>query len=236
VKLRVAIFLLLALRGVSGCVSEPDPAADREDDILDYYMPRTTEYRYLYSYSGFSSGKHDSLFHVDYRGIAPLQNSTPTDGHTPIHQYTVSSTDGSQTVDIDLYVSDSAVIEYGRDCSVTDERFIPLTGKLRQGNGWRAAQNYKANADFRISFLANVVAHYDQIIIADSVLYKDVWQVNYTVTSSPTDPKIIVSKEFLNNARRVIYFARGIGKIYEIAYSPQNEKQWQNELLRVDRR
>jgi hypothetical protein len=234
VNLRLAAFFIPVAIGISGCVAEPEATTGREDDILDYYMPRNTEHRYLYSYKGWSSGKRDSLFHVDYRGIATLQSVTPMDGHTPIHQYTVSSTDGLRKVDIDLYVSDSVVIEYGRDCTTAAERFIPLKGKLRKGAGWQAAQAYQASSNSQISFLARVVEHYDQISVGEpSVIYNDVWQVNYEVTGN-TDPN--VQKEFLANARRVLYFARGIGKVYEIAYSPLNEKQWQNELLRVDRR
>jgi hypothetical protein len=233
VSLRLAVFFILAAISISSCVAEPETTTGREDDILDYYMPRNTEHRYLYSYRGWSSGKKDSLFHVDYRGFA--QDITPLDGHTPIHQYTVSSTDGLCKVDIDLYVSDSVVIEYGRDCTTAAERFIPLKGKLRKGAGWQAAQAYQASSNSQISFLASVVDHFDQIRIADSAVYNDVWQVNYTVTSSVRDPNI-APKEFLKDARRVIYFARGIGKVYEIAFSPQNERQWENELLRVDLR
>jgi hypothetical protein len=234
VSLRLAVFLILAAIGISGCVAEPDTTTGREDDILDYYMPRNTEHRYLYSYKGWSSGKKDSLFNVDYRGFA--QDITPMDGHTPIHQYTVSSVDGLRKVDIDLYVSDSVVIEYGQDCTTSAERFIPLKGKLRKGAGWQAAQAYQASSNSEISFLARVVEHYDQISVGEpSVIYEDVWQVNYTVTSSGKDPNI-APKEYLKDARRVIYFARGIGKVYEIAFSPQNEKQWENELLKVNLR
>lgn len=233
-RLSVGLLLLVAM-GITGCVTEPEPENKREDDILAYYMPRSTEYRYLYKYSGYFSGKRDSLFHVDYLGRTTNQEGVAIDRHTPIEQFTVSSIDGRRSVNIDLFVSDSLVVEYGKDCTVSDERFVPLSGKLRVGNGWVAAQGYKPAAGYNISFLAEVKAHYDQIMVADSVLYKDVWQVNYTVTSSVQDPNI-APKEYLKDARRVIYFARGIGKIYEIAYSPKNEKQWQNELLKVERR
>jgi hypothetical protein len=232
--IRRAVLLILASLVLGGCVAEPDLSDEREDAILEYYMPRSTEYRYLYEYSGFFSGKRDSLFYVDYLGRANAQTLS-TDGYAPVHQYNVSSIDGERSVEIDLYVSDSVVVEYGRDCSVADERFIPLSGTLRVGNRWTAAQGYKPAPGYSMSFLAEVKAHYDQIMVADSVVYKDVWQVNYTVTSSVKDPNV-APKEYLKNARRVIYFARGIGKVFEIAYSPQNEKQWQNELLRVDRR
>ena len=231
---RIAVVLLIVLIGLNGCVAESEPTNDREDAILNYYMPRSTEYRYLYEYSGFFSGKRDSLFHVDYLGWANAQTLS-TDGYAPVHQYNVSSIDGERSVEIDLYVSDSVVVEYGRDCSVSDERFIPLSGKLRVGNRWTAAQGYKPAPGYSMSFLAEVKAHFDQLMVADSVVYDDVWQVNYTVTRSVNDPNV-APKEYLKNARRVIYFARGIGKVFEIAYSPQNEKQWQNELLRVDRR
>jgi hypothetical protein len=233
--IRILVLLLFASIGLNGCVSEPE-LANREDAILDYYMPRSTEYRYLYSYGGWSSGKPDSLFHIDYFGRLNNPEVVTMDGHAPIHQYTVSSTDGQRSVDIDLYVSDSVVVEYGKDCSLPDERFIPLSGRLRVGSTWPAAKGFRPTPEYSISFHAEVKAHYNEIMVDSLVKYQDVWQVNYVVSSSPTKPNLIVSKEYLKDARRVIYFARGIGKVYEIAYSPQNEIQWENKLLRIDRR
>lgn len=233
---RLAAFFLLGLFGLNGCVSEPDETTSgRTDDILSYYMPRTTEFKYLYQYSGFFSGKRDSLFNVDYLGRTAVQPGRSIDGHWPIEQYTVSSIDGLRSVVVDLYVSDSIVVDYGTDCSTNAERFLPLKGKLRVGNHWTAANNFKATDNYNISFLATVVAHYDKMTVPTKQTYNDVWQVNYEVTGTiPTG--VNPPKEYLPKARRVIYFARGIGKVYEIAFSPLSEKQWENSLVSVDRR
>ncbi len=230
--IRAAVLLLLAAIAINGCVADAEPEIKRDDAILDYYMPRNTENRYLYNYSGRSSGKRDSLFNVDYLG-KPNAPVLTIDGYASIHQYTVSSTDGLRSVDIDLYVSDSVVVEYGTDCTSAAERFIPLKGRLKKGNTWQAAHAYQAN-DYQISFRALVIDHFEEITVADSVTYNDVWQVNYEVSAQAN--AVNPSKEYLPKARRVIYFARGIGKVYEIAFSPQNEMQWENELLRVERR
>lgn len=227
----VVLFLLVAVC-INGCVSEPDPAQDREDAILDYYMPRTTEKRYVYEYTGYYSGKRDSVFHVDYRG--DFQDVRSIDGHSPIHQFTVKSLDLKETVDIDLYVSDSVVVEYGEDCTVTAQRFVPLRGTLKRGNQWQAAQGYKANDSYQISFIARVESHYAELEVY-GIRYSDVWQVNYEVTGSSTSSTTVAS-EYLPRAQRVIYFARGVGKILELAYSPDHRLQWQNRLREVARR
>jgi hypothetical protein len=230
---RSVVLLLLAAIAINGCVSEPEiPAGEREDAILDFYMPRTTEKRYVYEYTGFYSGKRDSVFNVDYRG--DFQNVRSVDGHSPIHQFTVKSLDGKQGVDIDLYVSDSVVVEYGEDCTLRTQRFVPLHGKLMLGHHWQAAQGYNATESYQISFLAEVVEHYAELEVS-GVKYSDVWQVNYEVTGFSTED-ITIPRDLLPKARRVIYFARGIGKILEIAYSPDNRMQWRNRLREVTRR
>lgn len=231
------VLLLLLAMLAAGCVAENGDPADgnRADRILDYYMPRNTELRYVYNYYGYFSGKGDSTFIVDYRGISSSIDRVSTDTLAPIHQFSVSSADEKHRTDFDLYVSDSMIVEYGRDCSVQDERFVPLSSKLVIGEQWRAAQGYKAGKGYTVSFIATVAAHYKSLEVARGVSYDDVWQVNYRVTGSDTS-NVKPAQEFLPNARRAIYFAKGVGKILEISFSPDNKPQWETKLIRVDRR
>jgi hypothetical protein len=152
---------------VSGCVTEYEPDTTREDPILDFYMPRSTEAVYLYNYSGFFSGKRDSLFNATYLGVD--QGLKSVDTLSPIHRISFKATDRETLTDIELYVSDSMIVEYGHDATSASERFILMQGKLKAGHGWKAAFNFQASPDVRVSYLARVMEYFPQMEVSETI-------------------------------------------------------------------
>lgn len=231
-RIRTTALLLAAVFVLSGCVNESEPDLTREDSVLDFYMPRSTETQYLYKYSGFFSGKRDSTYNVTYVGVD--QSLKSVDSMSPIHRISVKATDREVINDVEFFVTDTMIVEYGPNASSASERFVVLHGKLKAGTGWKAAFNYEATPEIRVSYLARVIEYFPQMEVK-GIVYKDVWQVNYEVTGAPIDNNKL-PQEYLNKARRVIYFAKGVGKILEIAYSPDNREQWKTELQGISRR
>lgn len=218
----------------SGCVSEPDPLPPPATKLTEFYYPRKTDNRLVYQYSGFYSGRADSVFFVDYLGVATELADSASDGNSPIHKIQLGEFGVDTRTEMQIYISDSLVIEYGRDCRSNLERFIPLKDSLAKGVHWTAAQGFHA-PNYQISYIATVVEHYDNLQVYDGFVVDDVWQVIYEVTKTKTE-SISSVPEFELGARRVAYYAKGYGKVLELAYSPENKLLWKNELLRMENR
>lgn len=233
--MRTATLLCVAFLGLAGCTVDPQVPDEASTKITAYYHPRSTDLKYTYKYFGGYSGRGDSMHTVEYVGINTDPDVKSVEGYAPIHFFDVRSTVKNSHVRLPVYVSDSTVVEYGVDYGNIHERFIPLKDSLHVGGSWVAAQAFRATPQYEISFLAKVSGHFDELLVSDSLLFRDVWQVVYHVTGSPYIGSEVL-QEFRPGATRVIYFARDVGKVLEVAYSPEGNRQWSNELVRISRR